>query len=185
MDDQIIIQHYWDRNEIALTETSEKYGSYCSSIAENIVNNAEDAQECVNDTYLKVWNEIPPKWPKVFQAFLGKIVRNLAYDCYRRKNAEKCGGGQICAVFDELAECLPDKSAEIECERKELSLALNSFLLELPERNRKIMVMRYWYADSIKTIALTMNMTENSVAAVLNRLRQKLQKYLNERGFRL
>lgn len=85
MDDQIIIQHYWDRNEIALTETSEKYGSYCSSIAENIVNNAEDAQECVNDTYLKVWNEIPPQWPKVFQAFLGKIVRNLAYDCYRRK----------------------------------------------------------------------------------------------------
>ena len=142
MQDEQIVALYWDRKEEAIRQTQQKYGAYLSKIAYNILADFEDSKECVNDTYLKVWNEIPPQWPKVFQAFLGKIVRNLAYDCYRRKNAEKRGGGQICAVFDELAECLPDKSAEIECERKELSLALNSFLLELPERNRKIMVMR-------------------------------------------
>ena len=111
MDDKIIIQHYWDRNEIALTETADKYGSFCRSIAENILHNREDAKECVNDTYLKTWNSLPPNRPRIFPAFLGRIVRNLAFDRYDQMTASKRGGGQIDVVLDELEECIPDASA--------------------------------------------------------------------------
>ena len=116
MDDKTIIQHYWDRDETALTETDEKYGRFCSSIADNILKNREDTKECLNDTYLKTWNTIPTQRPEIFAAFLGKIVRNLAVDRYRMSGSEKRGGGQTEAVLEELDECLPDRSAEIECE---------------------------------------------------------------------
>ena len=89
MDDRTIIQHYWDRDERAITETDEKYGSYCHKIAENILENSEDAKECVNDTYLKTWNSVPPEWPKIFPAFIGKIVRNTAFNYYTRIHAKK------------------------------------------------------------------------------------------------
>ena len=109
MDDNTIIQHYWDRDERALTETAEKYGTYCCSIAENILSDREDAKECVNDTYLRAWNTIPPQRPKVLPAFIGRIVRNIAFDLYRKMNASKRGGGQVPLVLDELEECIPDR----------------------------------------------------------------------------
>ena len=183
LDDKIIIQHYWDRDERAISETDEKYGSFCFSIAENILGNKEDSGECVNDTYLKTWNTIPPQRPKIFPAFIGKIVRNLSYDRYARNKTAKREGGQINAVFDELEECIADRAADVECDENELKEAIDSFVQMLSVRNRKIFVRRYWYTESIKSIAEKMNMTENSVSAVLKRIRIKLQKYLAKRGF--
>ncbi len=183
MDDKIIIAHYWERNECAISETSEKYGLFCKSIAENILNNKEDARECVNDTYLKLWNSIPPNRPGNFPAFIGKIVRNLAFDRYVRNKALKRGGGQISIVLDELEECIPDKSADAECDENELKEVIEAFVKSLSYRNRKIFVRRYWYTQSVREISEKMNMSENSVSAVLMRIRKKLHKYLVERGF--
>ena len=182
MDDRTIIQHYWDREERALSETAEKYGRFCSSIADNILKNREDTKECVNDTYLKTWNTIPPQRPEIFPAFLGKIVRNLAVDRYRMSGSERRGGGQTETVLEELDECLPDRSAEIECEVSELSIALDEFLETLPEKKRKILVLRYWYTESVQDIAVELHMSESNVSATLNRLRKKLRSYLTERG---
>lgn len=185
MDDKVIIQHYWDRDERAITETDEKYGSFCLRIAENITGNKEDSKECVNDTYLKTWNTIPPQRPRVFPAFIGKIVRNLSYNRYAYNRTARRGGGQINEVFDELAECLTDRSAEVSGDEKELKEAINSFLGTLSARDRNIFLRRYWYTESIKAIAEKMKMKENSVCAVLKRIRKKLQGYLAERGFEL
>ena len=186
MDDSVIVQMYWDRNEEALSETAKKYGSYCFSIAKNIVGNNEDAEECVNDTYLQTWNSIPDNKPKMLSTYLGKITRNLSFNRYKRNNAEKRGGGQIGLVLDELSDLIasPDEP-EMEIDSKLLSKAINSFLSNLPLEKRKIFVCRYWYADSIKDIAKTFGMTENNVSVILNRLRQKLSEHLKESGFEL
>lgn len=185
VDDKTIIQHYWDRDECAITETDEKYGSYCRSIANNILSDREDTQECVNDTYLKTWNTIPPQWPRVLPAFLGRIVRNLAINMYERNNAVKRGGGQPVLVLHELEECIPDRAMDIECDENELGEIIDSFLGLLSSKNRKIFVMRYWYTESVRNISECMKMSENSVSAVLKRLRKKLRKYLAEKGFEL
>lgn len=185
VDDKTIIQHYWDRDECAIAETDEKYGSYCRSIANNILSDREDTQECVNDTYLKTWNTIPPQWPRVLPAFLGRIVRNLAINMYERNNAIKRGGGQPVLALHELEECIPDRAMDIECDENELGEIIDSFLGLLSSKNRKIFVMRYWYTESVRNISECMKMSENSVSAVLKRLRKKLRKYLAEKGFEL
>lgn len=182
LDDRTIIQHYWDRDECAITETDEKYGSYCHKIAENILENSEDAKECVNDTYLKTWNSVPPEWPKIFPAFIGKIVRNTAFNYYTRIHAQKRGGSMTEVVLEELDECIPDKNAEFIQDDSELTGIINTFLESLSERNREIFVLRYWYNEKISYIAATMKMSENSVFSVLNRMRRKLRKILEEKG---
>lgn len=98
MEDDSIIQMYWDRNDQAIRATSEKYGHYCKAIARNILNNEEDAEECVNDTYLNAWNSMPTHWPEQLAAFLGKITRNLSFNKYRYHHTEKRGGGEIVLV---------------------------------------------------------------------------------------
>lgn len=108
MDDNGIIQLYWDRNDQAIGATSEKYGRYCKAIAKNILNNEEDAEECVNDTYLNAWNAMPTHWPEQLAAFLGKMTRNLSFNKYKRSHAEKRGGGEITLVLDELTDCVSD-----------------------------------------------------------------------------
>ena len=186
IEDSMIIQLYWDRDESAISATSEKYGAYCRSIAMNILGDREDAEECVNDTYLGVWNSIPPHRPNVLPAFLGKITRNLSLNKYRQKHAEKRGCGQMGAVLDELAECVSDKSdIEQDIDRKELIKEINQFLGTLPQVKRGIFVGRYWRADSISEIAARYGMTENRVSVTLNRIRKQLNRYLSERGFEL
>ncbi len=184
MDDKTIIQLYWDRDERAVTETDSKYGTFCCRIAENILGNKEDAKECVNDTYLKTWNAIPPQWPKVFHAFIGKIVRNLAFNRYNSQRTVKRGGGQINIALEELEECLPDKSADLSKTESDLSEAVNTFLGTLSRKNRQIFVLRYWYTENTGYIAGVMNLTENNVSVSLNRMRKKLFSYLSERGFK-
>ena len=184
-DDQTIIQHYWDRNEKALAETAEKYGPFCSSIAENILKDREDAEECVNDTYLTTWNSIPSNRPRIFPAFIGRIVRNLAFNRYNYSHTAKRGGGQISVVLDELAECIPDESAAVEMSDNELSEAINDYVASLSVRNRNVFVMRYWYTDSIEKIASELHLSENNVYVILARLKTKLRAHLAERGIKL
>ena len=186
MDDAKIVQLYFDRNEQAIPATADKYGNYCTSIAKNILGNDEDAEECVNDTYLNAWNTIPPHRPKMLSTFLGKIVRNLAFNRYKHNTADKRGGGEITAVLDELAGCVSgNENVEQSYEYKELVRAINDFLGALPAHKRNIFVCRYWYTDSISNIAARYNMTYAAVSMELNRLRTKLHNYLTERGYEL
>ena len=186
MDDAKIVQLYWDRNEQAILATADKYGNYCASIAKNILGNHEDAEECVNDTYLNAWNSMPPHRPSILSTFLGKIVRNLSIKRYKHNTADKRGGGQATVVLDEIAEFVSDAdSVEQEIDRKELATAIDRFLDRLPADKRNIFICRYWYFDSISDIANRFRMTENNVSVTLNRLRLKLHNYLLERGFEL
>lgn len=184
MDDAEIVQLFLERDEKAIPETASKYGNYCTSIAKNILGNNEDAEECVNDTYLRTWNAIPPHKPKKLSTFLGKIVRNLSFDRYKRNKADKRGGGEIQLVLDELEGCVSGSdNVEQAYETKELTCVINDFLAELPEDKRSIFICRYWYTDSISDIADRYRMTGSAVAMMLKRLRMKLQNYLAERGY--
>ncbi len=184
MDDQKIVQLYWDRNEQAIPETSMKYDAYCTSIAKNILGNSEDAEECVNDTYLNAWNSMPPHRPRILSTFLGKITRNLSFNRYKHNTADKRGGGQLPLVLDELAECVTSTdSVEKAIEQQELTRAIDHFLDTLPTDKQNIFVCRYWYTDSIADIAARFNMNESTVTTILSRTRVKLHDYLIERGF--
>lgn len=186
MDDAKIVQLYWDRNEQAIPATADKYGNYCTSIAKNILGNREDAEECVNDTYLNAWNSMPPHRPSILSTFLGKITRNLSIMRYKHNTADKRGGGQLPVVIDEILELVSDTdTVEQEIDRKELISAIDGFLDRLPADKKNIFVCRYWYFDSLSDIAIRFGMTENNVSVTLNRLRLKLHNYLLERGFEL
>lgn len=186
MEDARIVQLYWDRNEQAIPVTADKYGSYCTSIAQNILGNYEDAEECVNDTYLHAWNSMPPKRPSTLSTFLGKITRNLSLNKYKHNTADKRGGGELPLVLDELSELVSgNNGVEQEISHKELVKAINAFMNTLSLEKRSIFICRYWYADSISVIAGMHGMNEGSVSVILNRLRSKLHEFLTERGFEL
>ena len=186
MDDSKIVQLYWDRNEQALTATSDKYGNYCITIAKNILGNKEDAEECGNDTYMRAWNSLPPHRPNILSTYLGKITRNLSFNLYKRNTADKRGGGEVPVVLDEIVDLVSDTDdVEKEIDRRELVKAIDDFLGKLPADKRSIFICRYWYFDSISNIASRFGMTNNYVSVLLNRLRLKLHNYLLERGFEI
>ncbi len=146
MDDVKIVQLYWDRDEQAIPATSDKYGNYCISIARNILGSWEDAEECVNDTYMGAWNSMPPHRPHTLSTFLGKITRNLSLNRYKQNTADKRGGGEALVVMDEIAELVSDTDrVEQEVDRRELVKAIDAFLDGLPADKRRIFVCRYWY----------------------------------------
>lgn len=186
MNDCDIIDLYWERDGRAIKETSEKYGSFCKSIAMNILSSEEDASECVNDTYFSAWNSIPPQRPEKLAAYLGKITRNLSFNRYKHDRVQKRGGGNITLVLDELAECVSDAdSVEKAMDRQELASALNSFVKGLSSGKRIIFVQRYWYGQTVKEIAADSGLSENNVSKTLERQRRKLRAYLKERGFEI
>ena len=184
MNDNDIIQLYWDRNDQAISITSEKYGHYCKSIAKNILSNNEDAEECVNDTYLNAWNSMPTHWPEQLSTFLGKITRNLSFNKYKHNHAEKRGGGEIKLVLNELTDCVSDvDNVEQIIDRKELVKTINTFVRSLSPKKRNIFVRRYWYADSVSKIAADYGMLQGTVSKALERTQKQLKSYLAERGF--
>ena len=186
MEDIEIVALYWDRDPNAISETDSKYGGYCKAIAKNILGSNEDAEECVNGTYLNAWNSIPPHRPDILSTYLGKITRNLSFDRYRHKQAEKRGGGEIELVLDELAECVSGTdSVEQEFEKNELVRTINSFLDTLSPDKCSIFLCRYWYAIPVSEIAERFGMTEGNVSVTLNRIRGKLKTYFMERGYEL
>ena len=184
MDDNGIIQLYWDRSDQAISATSEKYGHYCKAIAKNILNSEEDAEECVNDTYINAWNAMPTHWPEHLAIFLGKITRNLSFNKYKHDHTEKRGGGEIMLVLDELTDCVSDSDpVEQIMDRQELLKAIHSFVRGLPTGKKNIFVRRYWYADPVSEIAKECGMRQGAVSKTLERTRKQLKTYLTERGF--
>ena len=186
MNDDMILNLYWTRSESAVGETAKKYESYCFVIANNILSNKEDAEECVNDTYLKAWESIPPQRPAIFRSFLGKITRNLALNKYKEQRTQKRGGDEVALLFSELEACVPSGSnVELECEAGIAVDAINSCLMSMNSENRTVFVRRYWYADSIGAIASRYQMSESRVKSMLFRTRNILKNYLENEGVAL
>lgn len=183
MDEKQIIDLYWARSERAIDETARKYGKFCHCIAFNILANHQDSEECVNDTYLRTWNAIPPRRPNKLSAFLGKITRNLALKRYEVYTAEKRGGGQVMLALEELAECIPDpNTVERAVDERILAGKLNVFLAQLTPETRMIFLGRYWSLSSVKEIASAYGMTESKVKMSLMRTRGKLRSFLEQEG---
>lgn len=178
MEDIEIIELFNSRNQKAISKTAEKYGKYCYNISYNILANSEDSEECVNDTYMKVWQSVPPDYPRVFSAYLGRITRNLSLDKYRRQRTEKRGGSTVNIIFDELENCLPAKNNTTD--EVELTELINSFLKTLPEDKRRIFVRRYWYFSSVKEIAEFYGISESKVKMTLSRTREKFRRFLEK-----
>lgn len=186
MEDNRIIKLYWDRDELAISETKRKYGRYCYAIAYNILHNPQDAEESENDTYLDAWHAMPPHRPHSLSAFLGKITRRISLDKWRAKNAEKRGGSQVALSLNELAECIPDqKQIDDQLQAEMLSVAIEAFLRRLSSRERSVFLCRYWYFDSIEEIARQFDFTESKVKTMLFRTRSKLKIYLEKEGISL
>ena len=183
MPDDCIVELYWQRSESAIRATAEKYGAYCRSIARNILYDPEDAEESVNDTYLHAWQNMPPHRPSVLSAFLGKITRSISIDRWRRRHAEKRGGGETELVLEELEECASAPSdVETEIERQEMARVIASFLDALPAVERRVFLRRYWYLDSITAIAGRFAFSESKTASMLFRTRKKLRELLEKEG---
>lgn len=186
MTDKEIVALFWERDEKAIAETKKKYGRYCSAVAGNILNDEQDTEECVNDTMLRLWENIPPERPERLGAFAAKISRRLAIDAYRKTHAERRGGGCVSLVFDELAEVTSDKvSVEKQAELSEIMAAINRFLEGLTKKSRIIFVARYSLCESAGVIAKRLGMTESSVCTSLSRTRSALRAYLKKEGFDL
>ena len=145
MEDSRIIDLYWAREERALRETERKYGSYCRTVAHNILRNREDSEECVNDTWLRAWNAMPPQRPSILSSFLGTITRNLALDRYKAGHRNKRGGGQLTVALEELGDCIAGRlDVEQMAAEAELTRAIDRFLRSLPENECCVFMRRYW-----------------------------------------
>lgn len=183
MEDNQIVELYFERAETAISETEKKYGRYCHYIAYKILENDEDAKEIVNDTYLKVWNNIPPNRPNSLKSFVGMISRQLSFDYYEKSHAQK-RGGQVAHVLEELAECIPDNGSSKDIgDSIALRDALNKFVWSLKDKQQIIFVRRYWYASSITEIAQEYGIKESNVTVLLHRTRKKLKRFLCKEGF--
>ena len=180
MDDKQIVELYFARAESAITETERKYSRYCYSIAYHILDSREDAEEVVNDTYLKTWKSIPPERPNSLCAFVCRIARNLSLNRLRDLRREKRNQG-LTVSFEELEACIP---AAME-DAGELASLLNSFLESLDETNRVLFMGRYWYSYAIDDLAAQMGLTDKAVYMRLHKTREKLRAYLAERGYRV
>ena len=179
MDDSLIIDLYWQRDQRAISETSVKYGAYCSSIAYGVLGDRQDAEECVNDTWLRAWDSMPPQRPNRLSAFLGRITRNLALDRYDYNHASK-RSGPLDQLLSELSDCIPyqrDDYAQLE-----LTELLNKFLRSLPEQQRNLFLRRYWYCASMQELGKRYRMSESAVKSSLFRTRNKLKTYLEKEG---
>lgn len=183
MEDDQIIQLYFARSEAAIIQTDIKYGKYCSFIAYHILYSITDAEECVNDTYLKVWNSIPPEVPANLKSFIGCITRNLAINRYRHNCAQK-RSSDTKIVIDEFFECVKGYNVDFDS-KIILKDCINKFLSTLPKRNRIIFLQRYWYCNSIKEISVSTHLSENNVKVTLGRLRNKLKNFLKKEGILL
>jgi RNA polymerase sigma-70 factor (ECF subfamily) len=178
MNDQEIISLYFDRNEQAIKETDTKYGKTCMQVSMNILHSRPDAEECVNDTYLKTWNSIPPTKPHSLCAFLCRIIRNLSLNRLQELTAAK-RSRELTVSFEELEDCipLPDEQSP------ELAALLESFLREQSETDRVLFVGRYWFACSVEELAKRTGLTRRAVHMRIFRTRERLRAYLTERGY--
>ncbi len=184
MNDEKIIELFQKRDERAIKESMALYGSYCRTVAAGILTDPADAEEAVADTWLTVWDSIPPHCPKYLRLFLGRITRNHAISIWRRNNACSRGGGQAALALEELGECVSSgDTPETAVSARELERAITAFLKSEPARRRNVFLRRYFYLEDIPAIAHRYGLTESNVRMMLSRTRQKLKKYLTQEGY--
>ena len=184
MEDSRIIDLFWARDEAAIGQTDAAYGRRLQALANRILNNREDAEESVSDTYLKLWEIIPPQRPNHFYAFIASICRHLSFHKVDWKQAAK-RNAEVVALTDEMELCIPDTSRDRELEGKELGRIMNAFLESPPKDTRLIFLRRYWHVDTIAEIAARYGITESKVKMQLSRTRDKLRTYLEKEGIRV
>ncbi len=181
MEDAEIVDLYWQRDQQAIAETDKKYGAYCQHIAYAVCSDRLDAEECVNDTWLRAWGAMPDKRPTVLATFLGKITRNLAINRFQRKTRKKRGGGETELALEELEDCIP---AALDVERRyelqEFRQAIGRFVSGLSETEQKVFVARYWYLCPVEEIARRLQISSSKTKSMLFRLRNRLRLYLKE-----
>lgn len=183
MDDSTIIELFFDRSEQAIRALDNKYGKICYSLSYNILHSRQDAEECVNDAYLGVWNAIPPARPNPLLAFLCRIVRNLSLMRYHADMAAKRGGGSYSVALEEMEGCLASShTVEGDIEEHELVQLIEDFLETLSPKNRILFLRRYWFSDSYEEIAVRTGLSKKNVSVRLTRIRKQLRYYLEERG---
>ena len=184
MEDSKIIDLYWARDEAAISQTDAAYGRKLQALSNRILNNREDAQECVNDTYMSTWNAIPPQRPNHFYGFLASICRHLCFHKVDWRLAAK-RNAEIVSLTEEMELCIPDNRRNLELEDREISRVMDAFLEGLPKETRLIFLRRYWHADSIAEIAARYGITESKVKMQLSRTRTKLRNSLEQEGIQL
>ena len=181
IEDEKIIDLFFNRSEKAIQELDIKYGKVCHKLSYNILNNKQDAEECVNDAYLGAWNAIPPTRPNPLLSYIVKIVRNISLKIYWRKEAAKRSGHYKIALEEIEGYIADQKTVEDEIEARELARIIEEFLDTLTVENRVIFMRRYWFADSYKDIAEFMGLSEKNISVRLSRIREKMKQYLIER----
>ncbi|MDD5932424.1 MAG: RNA polymerase sigma factor [Oscillospiraceae bacterium] len=182
MEDSSIIELYWQRQERAIQETAQKYGTFLRNLAWNILHSHDDAEECVNDTYLRAWNAIPPTRPSALKVWLGRITRNLSLDRWRKR----AGGHGADILLGELDDCIPSPhGVEKTLEDQEIAGTISAFLRTLSREGRTIFLLRYWYGESILSISDSLNCSEGKVKSSLFRSRAALKKHLEKEGIAL
>ena len=178
MEDTAIVELYWTRDQRAIVESDRKYGGYCGTMARNILKNIQDAEECVNDTWHRAWETMPPQRPDSLRAYLGRIVRNLAIDKWRRGKAQKRGDGMD-VMLSELEGCLPGGAEpEREMENREITAAIEGWLDTLSREERAVFLRRYWYGAPVYELAQQWGCTPNRMSQRLLKLRAGLRRYL-------
>ena len=183
LNDLQIVDLYWQRNADAIDCTAQKYGNYCLSVAKSILCNFQDAEECVNDTWVGAWNAMPDNRPSNLRIFLGPITRRLACSRIRMDYAQKRGKGQIPLILEELEACMPTSpSAAQVVEARELERIINAFLHTLPRQECNIFLRRYWFAESIGQISRRYGCNPNTIKSSLYRSRRKLRAFLEKEG---
>jgi len=186
MEDNRIIQLYWDRDPRAISASEEAYGSYCRAIAGRVLPDLRDREECLNDTWLRAWNAMPPQWPERLRLFFGTITRNLALSRWEKASAQKRGGGELPLALEELSEAVPSgQTTEQVVEDRELTAALERFLSALPQQARVIFLRRYWYLTPVTDIAQSLSLRESAVKMSLSRSRRRLKDFLEREGIEL
>ena len=181
MEDAKIIDLYFARNEDAIQQTDAAYGRKLFSLADRILQNPQDSEETLSDTYIKTWETIPPKRPSYFYAYLAKICRFFALGKLDWKTAAKLKA-EVVSLTDEMVLCIPDQRKEAEMAAKEIGRAMNEFLGSLPQESRVIFLRRYWFCDTIAQIAERYGISESKVKMRLHRTRAQLADYLNKEG---
>ena len=182
--DREIVDLFWKRSEEAIRQVQSKYGKYCLSIARNILPTAEDAQECVNDTYMAAWNSIPPHRPKILATFLGKLTRRISVDRWRKDNTKKRGGDTVTMALEELGECATNHGdPHKHLEAKELGQIITRFLRDQTDLERIVFIHRYYRMETIENIAKEFGLTDTNTRTILYRTRRKLRVYLEKEGY--
>lgn len=186
MEDSQIVDLYWERNESALTKTAEKYGRFCFSVAYNILNNHEDSEECVNDTYLEAWEAMPPQRPKLLSAFLAKITRNNAINRVRFLKRKKRKGDKTDILLSELEDCFPsNKSAEDKFDEAYVAGIISKYLSDVSKNKAAIFVFRYFFCYSIEELSAKTGYSQSKVASILFRMRGELKIQLEKGGIKI